>query len=624
MRTAVRGTAAVAAAALLLAGLATPASAAAVNIAPLAEPSASYTAGWNSLAAVNDGEPPVSEGGDHGAVWGTFGDNPESQWLQYDWPYPATVESSAIWFWHDAPPNTGGNVAVPESWTLQYLDAASGGWVDVTGASGFGVAEDGANETTFDPVTTTGIRATFQASPGTGDPVTYAGVAVSEWEVRGEGGAEPEVPVDPNRPIEVREIHIPTAVGVEPDLPGEVELVYEDGRVVTSAVTWAEPPPGALDETGSFVLDGAVEGLTSPVTATVHVRNGDPALESIDPAAVITLVGAAPRLPSTVVAVYDDGSRDSRIPVEWDEVDPSSYAGEGLFELGGDAEGTDVRALVYVFVEAAPSGDDVTAPTLVIEAAPEPAASGWYTRVPQVTVTATDDRDSEPAVEYRIDEGEWTAYSAPFPVDQDGVRTVSVRATDEAGNTGEAQQVLQVDATAPETVATFEDLGGSVEVTLVATDSGSGVERIQWEGPGTFLATYQQPFTRALTDEPQVITFLATDVAGNEEEARTIELPALADAEALPSSTSLEVKGYATSRQRLVATADVDVPGGSTSGTVEFLVDGRVVGEADTAYAGRARVQLPQLSRGVHYVSARFTGDAAGPSVTPRKRVLVL
>ena len=41
---------------------------------------------------------------------------------------------------------------------------------------------------------------------------------------------------------------------------------------------------------------------------------------------------------------------------------------------------------------------------------------------------------------------------------------------------------LHVDTSPPETTATVRELG-SVEVTFFATDSTSGVDRIQWRGP---------------------------------------------------------------------------------------------------------------------------------------------
>src|SRR5699024_856428 len=88
---------------------------------------------------------------------------------------------------------------------------------------------------------------------------------------------------------------------------------------------------------------------------------------------------------------------------------------------------------------------------------------------------------------------------------------------------------LHVDTSPPETTATVRELGSSVEVTFFATDSTSGVDRIQWEGPGTFWGTFSEAFVRALTDTEQVLEYAATDRAGNIEPRRRLVLPALTD-----------------------------------------------------------------------------------------------
>ena len=63
-------------------------------------------------------------------------------------------------------------------------------------------------------------------------------------------------------------------------------------------------------------------------------------------------------------------------------------------------------------------------------------------------------------------------------------------------------------------------------MSFAASDEVSGVERIQWQGDGTFWATFQEAFVRALSDREQVIEYAATDRAGNEEARRRIVLPA--------------------------------------------------------------------------------------------------
>ena len=53
-----------------------------------------------------------------------------------------------------------------------------------------------------------------------------------------------------------------------------------------------------------------------------------------------------------------------------------------------------------------------------------------------VTVTGADTDSGVASLEYRLDDGAWTAYTAPLSLDTDA-HTVEVRATDHAGNVSE-------------------------------------------------------------------------------------------------------------------------------------------------------------------------------------------
>ena len=79
----------------------------------------------------------------------------------------------------------------------------------------------------------------------------------------------------------------------------------------------------------------------------------------------------------------------------------------------------------------------------------------------QVTLTATDETGGSgvASTEYRIDEGEWTDYTAPFVISEPGTHTVEFRSTDVAGNE-EAAKSLEVvveaaDEDAPSTTITW-------------------------------------------------------------------------------------------------------------------------------------------------------------------------
>ncbi|WP_460798723.1 DUF5695 domain-containing protein [Microbacterium sp. GXF0217] len=152
------------------------------NAAVAATPSASYTASWNNIKAVNDGVV-VYSGGSSAEVWGTYSSTrPAQQWLQYDWTTARTLVSVDMSFWYDnAAANATTGVAVPASWTLESWDAASSSWkpLELAAGSSYGTTKDATNSLSFArPVTTTKLRATFSAS---GDGTTYAAIGVSEF-----------------------------------------------------------------------------------------------------------------------------------------------------------------------------------------------------------------------------------------------------------------------------------------------------------------------------------------------------------------------------------------------------------------------------------------------------------
>ncbi|WP_035738233.1 glycoside hydrolase family 127 protein [Glycomyces arizonensis] len=168
-------------------------------------------------------------------------------------------------------------------------------------------------------------------------------------------------------------------------------------------------------------------------------------------------------------------------------------------------------------------------PAVAIEILEEPAPSGWFTSAPAVRVRGFDVDDSGAEdrlrLELRISGGDWTPYTEPVPITTEGVHRIEARVTDPNGLTGAVSREISVDTTPPVSHATVKELGASVEITLSADDGVSGVERIQWQGPGTFWGTFQEAFVRAIDDEPQVIEYAATDRAGNEEPRRRLVIP---------------------------------------------------------------------------------------------------
>ncbi|HEU5130268.1 MAG TPA: beta-L-arabinofuranosidase domain-containing protein [Glycomyces sp.] len=183
--------------------------------------------------------------------------------------------------------------------------------------------------------------------------------------------------------------------------------------------------------------------------------------------------------------------------------------------------------------DAVPLPDDPgrVPPAVAVEILEEPAPSGWFTTAPTVRLRGfdVDDPDAEAGdrlrLELRVSGGDWAPYTGPVRIAEEGVHRIEARATDRHGLTGATSREISVDTAPPVSRATVKDLGASVEITLHAEDGVSGVERVQWEGPGTFWGTFQEAFVRAIGPEPQVIEFAATDRAGNEEPRRRLVIP---------------------------------------------------------------------------------------------------
>ncbi|MFC5824951.1 Ig-like domain-containing protein [Nonomuraea insulae] len=295
------------------------------NVAPYATPTASYTSPWEKVAAINDGiDPPRSNDGAN-PRWGTWPQQ-GTQWVQLDWPAPVRVNKAEVYFFDD-----GGGVRVPASWKIQQWDGDS--FEDVTGAASYPKAADAYNTVSFDTVTTSKLRVQLESG----------GASVGLLEVKTFA-----VPPDSVLPA-----HVPTPVDTLPKLPATVETLYADGTRGQAAVTWQQVTADQVRTGGtSFTVAGLAEGVRRPAQATVYVRTTSAVtITSIAGEAVTTRAGAAPALPKTVVATYNDGSKDSSVAVTWETVDPGKYAQPGTFTVSGQVTGTTVAAQATVTVE---------------------------------------------------------------------------------------------------------------------------------------------------------------------------------------------------------------------------------------------------------------------------------
>lgn len=480
------------------------------NVAPSATPTAEFTAGWNSVNAVNDGKVLFS-GGQQTELWGTWsGNHPATRWLQYTWSQPVRINGTEVSFWADqADPASSDGVNVPQSWKAQYWNG--NGWEDVPGADQYSVARTESNLTSFDAVSTTRLRLVLSAAGND----SYAAVGVSEWRVFAEAPTALE-------PVDIR-----TEVGTLPALPEKVDAIYTDGSRSSEQVTWGPVTGEQVAAEGGFDVTGIVAGSAIPAKASVWVRSTPPGqINAVDPVEVRTRAGLAPQLPASLGVLYNDGSRED-LSVVWDDVDPADYASDGVFAVGGVVQtqiaGATAATATVTVGDGGSEGPDTTAPVARVSIAPADPESGWHTASVSVTATATDNRDASPAIEVSVDDGAWTAYTEPVEIGSDGAHAVRVRAADAAGNVSASVTAeFRIDATTPEVTGESDPVARTV--TATATDAGSGVAAIEFrigtEGDWT-------EYVKTILTEvsAQTVQLRARDEAGNVTEIEEIQLP---------------------------------------------------------------------------------------------------
>ncbi len=97
---------------------------------------------------------------------GYFSFNPKKgtvEWVQYDFPQPATATAIEVYWLDDSALN--GPYKVPLRWRLLYRDAR-GNYLPVKNTSPYTTALDRFNRLTFEPVTTSSLRLEVEQAPG--------------------------------------------------------------------------------------------------------------------------------------------------------------------------------------------------------------------------------------------------------------------------------------------------------------------------------------------------------------------------------------------------------------------------------------------------------------------------
>lgn len=222
------------------------------------------------------------------------------------------------------------------------------------------------------------------------------------------------------------------------------------------------------------------------------------------------------------------------------------------------------------FSVVAPPTDDTTAPETSATVSGEKNADGDYLTMATVTVTASDTGSGVNTIEYALGaDGAWQPYTAPVMVHAAGSHTVRYRATDRAGNAAAEKSVSfkvvtppAEDTTAPETSATLSGTRNangayvtSAKVTVNASDSASGVARVEYSLDGGPYLAYSAP---VVVDRLgfHTVAYRATDKAGNTSAAKSVTFT-VAQGGGVPAPACPE---YDERLTVIVGTVDTGVP----------------------------------------------------------------
>ncbi len=329
-----------------------------------------------------------------------------------------------------------------------------------------------------------------------------------------------------------------TVTGVLKNVPADaantVVTVVINGQTYTATVdstagTWTVSVPGSdLTADADKTIDAKVTftdaaGNSSSVndTHTYTVDTVAPNAPVLDPINATDPVSGQAEPGSTVTVTYPDGTTATVVAGtdgSWSVPNPGNLVdGDTVTATATDPAGN--TSLPGTGTVSA----DITAPVVALDDVltndSTPALTGTVND-PTATVVVNVDGVDYPAV--NNGDGTWTLADNTLPTLADGPHTITVTATDAAGNVGNDTAVVTVDTTAPgvsftdaSTNDTTPALTGTIDdptATVVVTVDGVDYPAVN-NGDGTWtLADNTLP---SLIDGPHTVSVTATDPAGN-------------------------------------------------------------------------------------------------------------
>jgi hypothetical protein len=246
-----------------------------------------------------------------------------------------------------------------------------------------------------------------------------------------------------------------------------------------SGTTWTVTVDGISGD-GTMGLDMVNDALVLPGVGNLPYTTGE--AYTIDNTLPTVSITTAPSNPSgsteasiSFTATDSDGIASLECQLDGGAFEPCSspvsYTG-----LGDGKHTVTVQATDNVGNTGSASHTwtiDTTLPTVSITAAPDDPSGSTEA---SISFTASDS-DGIASLECQLDGGAWEPCSSPVSYTglSDGEHTVTVRATDNVGNTGSASHTWTIDSTLPvvSITAAPDDPSGSTEasISFTATDS---------------------------------------------------------------------------------------------------------------------------------------------------------
>ncbi|MFH1725561.1 MAG: Ig-like domain-containing protein [Elusimicrobiota bacterium] len=302
------------------------------------------------------------------------------------------------------------------------------------------------------------------------------------------------------------------------------DLTFSDTEELDLGVTY-DYRVFALDAAGNL-SDPAELTVTAPDRTPPELTEAAGLVHADETSVTVTWVTDEPAT-SQVAFGAESGAYGDPVPAQVDHEDPAQLSTEHSVTVGGlavhtraylraisiDGFGNEGRADEFsVLLDTDPPTVAITSP-----------ADGWATNA-DVTIgfTVFDDLSPEGGIALRDDQGH---DAPPFTFAQEGPRTVTLTATDEAGNSATASVSFTIDKTGP---ARIQDL------TLAEQRPADGEADIAWTAPadalsavaGYRLKSSPVPLSDANWDAGTPLGALAPSEAGTPETFTVSGLPA--------------------------------------------------------------------------------------------------